>query len=661
MNIGKNNPSKEEKRKQKIVEKERKQYHNELIKEANKTYNEEKIAPNDSFISLVNVNKIYDNHVQAVFNFNLDIKENEFIVFVGPSGCGKSTTLRMIAGLEDITYGDLFIQGKYSNITPPKDRDLAMVFQSYALYPHMSVYDNMAFGLKIKKVKMPVYKKNDCKLINKRIIKLEKELNKLNSINKDDSTNKTRIEEINNEINNLKEKYNEEFKKSKEIDTFIDKKTIINKNKKVKEIEKEIALTNSKINELSKIDYSTLHNLKDKHEQLKTKYFETQSTLTNEQKNDLSKEASVLHDQIETLERKQTLLVKLDERIENLNKKLDKEKEDIEYLSTHEVPKYTYRKLNKEEIKERVLNAASILQLEEYLKRKPGALSGGQRQRVALGRAIVRNSRLFLMDEPLSNLDAKLRVQMRSEIVSLHQKLGSTTIYVTHDQTEAMTMASRIVVMKGGYIQQIGTPIDIYDSPSNTFVAGFIGSPAMNIFECKLHKNTIIIGDKFKIKLRKNRIDHIKQFSKNKIEELTKKIEFLKNKIFDENDNSNFSKAKQNIYEERITKYNEVISKWEQYNKGDEITLKFGIRPEDIITGDDLIKFKDLSDEYVGTVTIAEFLGHEYFIHFDFEGNYITAKIPVTKNLLKADSKVLIKLNLDKIHLFDNITEEAIF
>ena len=296
MNIGKNNPSKEEKRKQKIVEKERKQHHNELIKEANKTYNEEKIAPNDSFISLVNVNKIYDNHVQAVFNFNLDIKENEFIVFVGPSGCGKSTTLRMIAGLEDITYGDLFIQGKYSNITPPKDRDLAMVFQSYALYPHMSVYDNMAFGLKIKKVKMPVYKKNDCKLINKRIIKLEKELNKLNSINKDDSTNKTRIEEINNEINNLKEKYNEELKKSKEIDTFIDKKTIKNKNKKVKEIEKEIALTNSKINELSKIDYSTLHNLKDKHEQLKTKYFETQSTLTKKQKNDLLKQKQILID-----------------------------------------------------------------------------------------------------------------------------------------------------------------------------------------------------------------------------------------------------------------------------------------------------------------------------------------------------------------------------
>ena len=336
MNIGKNNPSKEEKRKQKIVEKERKQHHNELIKEANKTYNEEKIAPNDSFISLVNVNKIYDNHVQAVFNFNLDIKENEFIVFVGPSGCGKSTTLRMIAGLEDITYGDLFIQGKYSNVTPPKDRDLAMVFQSYALYPHMSVYDNMAFGLKIKKVKMPVYKKNDCKLINKRIIKLEKELNKLNSINKDDSTNKTRIEEINNEINNLKEKYNEELKKSQEIDTFIDKKTIKNKNKKVKEIEKEIALTNSKINELSKIDYSTLPNLKEKHEQLKTKYFEAQSTLTNEQKNDLSKEASVLHDQIETLERKQTLLVKLDERIEKSEAQLEEQESKITELKKGE-------------------------------------------------------------------------------------------------------------------------------------------------------------------------------------------------------------------------------------------------------------------------------------------------------------------------------------
>jgi multiple sugar transport system ATP-binding protein len=234
-------------------------------------------------LQLKNINKIYDNKVQAVFDFNLDIAEHEFIVFVGPSGCGKSTTLRMIAGLEDISSGELYINGQLMNDVQPKDRDIAMVFQSYALYPHMTVYDNMAFALTLKK--MP-----------------------------------------------------------------------------------------------------------------------------------------------------------------------------------------------KAEIDKRVHEAAEILELTPYLKRKPKALSGGQRQRVALGRAIVRNAKVFLMDEPLSNLDAKLRVQMRAEIIRLHNQLNATTIYVTHDQTEAMTMASRIVVMKDGHIQQVGTPREIYDHPSNLFVASFIGS-----------------------------------------------------------------------------------------------------------------------------------------------------------------------------------------
>ena len=243
----------------------------------------------DAFVSLRHIDKIYDNNVQAVFDFNLDIKKHEFIVFVGPSGCGKSTTLRMIAGLEDITKGELYIDNELCNDKTPKDRDIAMVFQSYALYPHMSVYENMAFGLKLRRL-----------------------------------------------------------------------------------------------------------------------------------------------------------------------------------------PKY--------EIDRRVHEAARILQIEEYLDRKPKALSGGQRQRVALGRAIVRNAKVFLMDEPLSNLDAKLRVQMRSEIIKLHNSLNATTIYVTHDQTEAMTMASRIVVMKLGRVQQIGSPIEIYNNPANLFVAGFIGSPAMNFF-----------------------------------------------------------------------------------------------------------------------------------------------------------------------------------
>jgi len=241
-------------------------------------------------IELVNINKVYPNGVQAVFDFNLKVKDKEFIVFVGPSGCGKSTTLRMIAGLEDITSGDLFIDDELINDKAPKDRNIAMVFQSYALYPHMSVYDNMAFGLKL-------------------------------------------------------------------------------------------------------------------------------------------------------------------------------------------------RKMPKTEIEKKVNEAAAILGLLPFLKRKPKALSGGQRQRVALGRAIVRDAKVFLMDEPLSNLDAKLRVQMRGELIKLHNRIETTTIYVTHDQIEAMTMASRIVVMKDGYIQQVGAPKEIYDFPYNMFVGGFIGTPPMNFIE----------------------------------------------------------------------------------------------------------------------------------------------------------------------------------
>ncbi|MGN1261500.1 MAG: ABC transporter ATP-binding protein, partial [Candidatus Enteromonas sp.] len=262
------------------------------------------------YVSLRHIDKIYDNNVQAVFDFNLEIARKEFIVFVGPSGCGKSTTLRMIAGLEDISAGELWIDGEYSNDRTPKDRDIAMVFQSYALYPHMTVYNNMAFGLKI-------------------------------------------------------------------------------------------------------------------------------------------------------------------------------------------------RHLPKEEIDRRVREAAKILQIEEYLDRKPKALSGGQRQRVALGRAIVRNAKLFLMDEPLSNLDAKLRVQMRSEIIKLHEAIGATTIYVTHDQTEATTMASRIVVMKLGRVQQIGSPIEIYNHPANLFVATFIGSPAMNVMKAVYSDGVIVLSNGVRIPLSK--------------------------------------------------------------------------------------------------------------------------------------------------------------
>ena len=278
------------------------------VKEAKRQYLENNKRVTDEsvngFVVLKDINKVYGNRVQAVFNFNLSVDKNEFIVLVGPSGCGKSTTLRMIAGLEEITDGKLYIDNVLANYLESKDRDIAMVFQSYALYPNMSVYDNIGFGLQV-------------------------------------------------------------------------------------------------------------------------------------------------------------------------------------------------RGLPKDEIKKRVFKAAEILDLGGYLDRKPKELSGGQMQRVALGRAIVRDAKLFLMDEPLSNLDAKLRVQMRSEIVKLHRNIGATTIYVTHDQTEAMTMADRIVIMNKGLVQQIGSPIEVYNNPANVFVATFIGNPPMNVFKADISDNRVYSGEQF--------------------------------------------------------------------------------------------------------------------------------------------------------------------
>ncbi len=360
----------------------------------------------EHYVSLRHIDKIYDNNVQAVFDFNLDVKKHEFIVFVGPSGCGKSTTLRMIAGLEDITKGELYIDNELCNDKTPKDRDIAMVFQSYALYPHMSVYDNMAFGLKIRRM-----------------------------------------------------------------------------------------------------------------------------------------------------------------------------------------PKY--------EIDKRVHEAARILQIEEYLDRKPKALSGGQRQRVALGRAIVRNAKVFLMDEPLSNLDAKLRVQMRSEIIKLHESLGATTIYVTHDQTEAMTMASRIVVMKLGKIQQIGSPIEIYNHPANLFVAGFIGSPAMNFL----------------------------------------KVKFDAKKGVATTTDGKHIKIPSELYKGKVIPSDVIL----------------GIRPEDILP----VTEGNHPESFEIAVNVAELLGNEYYIHTDFGGADLISKFPV-KNLISIGDKLRIAFKTEKVHFFDPVSEMAI-
>ena len=357
----------------------------------------------DAYVSLRHIDKIYDNKVQAVFDFNLDIQKQEFIVLVGPSGCGKSTTLRMIAGLEEISGGELYIDHVLSNDLAPKNRNIAMVFQNYALYPHMTVYDNLAFGLKM----------------------------------------------------------------------------------------------------------------------------------------------------------------------------------------TH-VPK--------DEIVERVLNAAKILGLEELLDRKPKALSGGQRQRVALGRAIVRNAKVFLMDEPLSNLDAKLRVQMRAEIIKLHDELKATTIYVTHDQTEAMTMASRIVVMNKGYIQQIGTPIEVYNKPANTFVASFIGAPAMNLLNVTYKDGVITFSDGNTLTLPKH---------------------YLKEK---------------DLPEEFI----------------------LGIRPENIKT-----TFKEDKDSYPVEIQVAELLGREYYVHTLFGGIDLVSNTEVNEKLSMHD-KCFIKIDKEKLHFFNKDTQMRI-
>jgi multiple sugar transport system ATP-binding protein len=354
-----------------------------------------------SEVILKNVSKIYDGGNKVVTDANFKVEDKEFVVLVGPSGCGKTTTLRMIAGLEEISSGEIFIDGKLVNNLPPKDRDIAMVFQNYALYPHMTVYENMAFGLKLKKV-------------------------------------------------------------------------------------------------------------------------------------------------------------------------------------------------DKKEIDIRVKEAARILSLEEYLNRKPKALSGGQRQRVAVGRAIVRKPKVFLFDEPLSNLDAKLRVQMRTEISKLHKQLGATMIYVTHDQTEAMTMGDRIVVMKDGIINQVDTPMNLYNKPTNNFVAGFIGSPAMNFIEVNINNQ---------------------------------------NKLSSKNGQLNFSLSTEQINQLKDYQDKEII---------------LGIRPEDIR----LENVSKNSIELEILIEVTEPMGNETFIYFEVDKNQFIARVKPIKDL-KATEKIKLYIDPISFYFFD--------
>lgn len=363
----------------------------------------------------INLNNIYKqypgNDTYSVSDFNLEIDDKEFIVFVGPSGCGKSTTLRMIAGLEDITKGELVIDEEVMNDVEPKDRNIAMVFQNYALYPHMTVFDNMAYGLKL-------------------------------------------------------------------------------------------------------------------------------------------------------------------------------------------------RKYSKDEIKKRVDSAAETLGLTEFLERKPAALSGGQRQRVALGRAIVRDAKVFLMDEPLSNLDAKLRVQMRTEIARLHNTLNTTTIYVTHDQTEAMTLATRIVIMDRGIIQQIGSPREVYDRPVNMFVAGFMGSPAMNFFNVTYSNGRITDGKDIDVEV--------------------------------------YEPARR-LLEEKGYEGKDVV---------------FGIRPEDINA--EQVALDLHSEAHVNAeVVVSELMGSETMLHSKVGDTTFVARVDA-RDTHGPGETVELAFNMNKGHFFDVDTEEVI-
>ena len=512
-------------------------------------------------IKFLGLNKIYPNGVQAVYDFTLDVKDKEFIVFVGPSGCGKSTTLRMLAGLEEISSGELYIDNRLINSVEPKDRDIAMVFQSYALYPHMTVYDNMAFALKLRKTFRPIYLEDpNLQPLFDSKKEIRKQIAKINRKYK----NKQQNEEL---LTQREELYKQYFALLDEIQSKQVQKTGIDEFK-IKLKTKELEKANKKIAELEK-------EIEKYNAQLQT------SPEDEELKRDLNEASEEL-------------------RIANSHAKVVEEQ--LQYYQQNEVPLEAFRRPTKEEIDIEVQKAAESIDLVKYLYRRPAALSGGQRQRVALGRAIVRKPKVFLMDEPLSNLDAKLRAQTRSEIIKIHQRVGATTIYVTHDQVEAMTMANRIVIMKDGYIKQIGTPKEVYEDPDNVFVGGFIGSPAMNFVDVTYKKGKIIFSDKISIEVSK---------------EDQKRLE---------------------AYE------------------GKQIIL--GVRPEQIYLAED-VNNENPSTAINTSCDFYELLGHELIIYFSIGEKRISLKTS-SKKSVKEGEKLQISFDLNNLYFFDKDSENRI-
>ncbi len=580
----------------------------------------------ETFLSLRHLVKVYPNGEKAVYDFNLEIAKNEFIVIVGPSGCGKSTTLRMVAGLEDITEGDIYLGDELLNYKPCKDRHMAIVFQSYALYPQMNVYQNIAFPLTINSYSAPV--------VNETLLSCAQVRTLLENIG---------VERIAKAI------YSQHAEKMKRGALAEDLAVLL-----------DIELCSAKL--LLKL----FHSLD----------AETKKSVADKKGEILSAWNAKLAE-TETAEK-----AKLDEKNVKFN-------EQFRELNEDGTEKSVTRKLTDYEIKVRVYETAEKLDLTPYLDKLPKELSGGQMQRVALGRAIIKNVPIFLMDEPLSNLDAKLRLTMRSEIVKLHNRINATTIYVTHDQIEAMTMATRIVVMSRGFVQQIGSPEEIYNNPVNIFVARFIGSPSMNMFEMDYDKNknafcydgfSIPAEKAFRSKYETFYAEKCKEFKEiNENFDLTAREKILKIlSILGENNAKAPTAKKGNLFtrtvdvfknlskkkesEEDAWKKEKTIAKekLEELNSCAENGHKvlIGIRPERLEI-EKVESGKNYDDCYVIEPTLTELLGGEYNVHFEFCGRNMIGKLDA-KYKLNAGDKIAVRFSADDLFIFDPVTGDII-
>ncbi len=566
----------------------------------------------NSFVKIENLEKVYPNGVKAVYNFSLDIDKNEFIVLVGPSGCGKSTMLRMIAGLEDITSGELTIGGEFANYKPSKDRSLAIVFQNYALYPQMNVFENIAFPLTVSKYSFPVV--------------------------------------------------DEQLLAARGVVSAIDNFTATELAQAVAEAEK---VRGDRIDAAAWLG-KKLGIARPAAERI------LQCKLT--EKEDLENYiVSLKNDNVLQISSREEALSADGKHFDEHARLLDEQGKVVTEL----------RKMNKWEIQDKVFAAADVLDLGQYLNRLPKELSGGQMQRVALGRAIVKNVPLFLMDEPLSNLDARLRLTMRSEIVKLHKRINATTIYVTHDQTEAMTMADRIVVMSKGFVQQIDTPEQIYNNPCNLFVAKFVGTPPINLFTARFDGTRLVSGDR-ELPLSADTAAAINAFYdrtyKTFAEQLDaydgsdKSKEFILKVLSATADKVGVEVKSKRTLRQKISglfgkkqteqatdgaldKLKEKTELLQAYCRGDK-TLTVGIRPEALNV--ELYDKATHGDDCIVTQpTLIELMGSEIYVHFDLQGEEMIAKMSA-KTKINEQTKLAIKFNAEDIYLFDPISGERI-